>query len=305
MTFRPHSSQVSAGEGRGVWLANDTIGRIRADGLRLDGDVSPPEGPHFRYTDGASLFLGRSGRGPLQVAWDTNLLIDYFEYGSQLWDGEPLPQAIPAEQGEEMEGLQVLVSLWVLRDIRFHILPGVIDDSKKKPLAPSRRRRRLHAWEEFCAALALVEDDEDGYGTAIPPVGSSGREIDEAVSHVPNGNDRALVRDSLTTGMHVFMTCDKGILKARDSFASLGLLLASPLDLIEELGAAGALHCLFEPKHLYWPMPDQQRVSHLIQALNPGDDAPNLEEVGSGPSSRDARLRRAAQTESTNAAGGD
>lgn len=267
MTLQPRSGRAGKGEGQGVWLANDTIGRIRAGGLRLDDHASPPEGPHFFYEDGPSLFLGRGGRGPLQVAWDTNLLVDYFEYGTQLWESESLPHAIPTEQGEELEGLQVLVSLWVLRDIRFHILPGVIVDSKKKPLARSRRQQRLHAWEEFCAALALVEDEEEGYGAPVPPVGISDHEANQALSHVPAGNDRALVRDALMRGLHVFLTCDKGVLKARDSLAALGLLLVSPLDLLEELGAAGALHCLFERQHLYWPMPDQQRVSHLIQAL--------------------------------------
>lgn len=272
MTPDPHTEKLSGEENRGVWLANDTIGRIRASGLRLDVKVCPPEGPHFLYNDGPSLFLGRAGRGPLQVAWDTNLLLDYFEYGTQLWDGEPLPEVLPSEQGEELEGLQMLVSLWILRDIRFHILPGVIDDSKRKPLAPSRRLRRLHAWEEFCAALALVEDENDRERSVPAPARDlSGREIDQALLHVPAGNDRALVRDALMSGIHVFMTCDKGVLKARHNLAPLGLLLASPLDLLEELGAAGALHCLFLPQHLYWPMPDQQRVAHLIQALGAAD----------------------------------
>lgn len=266
MTVQPRSGRPGTGEGRRVRLANETIGRIRADGLRLHGDASPPEGPHFLYEDGPSLFLGRGGRGPLQVAWDTNLLVDYFQYGAHLWEGESLPHVVPTEQGEELEGLQVLVSLWVLRDIRFHILPGVLVDSKKKPLAPSRRQQRLHAWEEFCAALALVEDEEEGYGTPVAPTGISGHDANQALLHVPAGNDRALVRDALTQGLHVFLTCDKGILRARGSLAALGLLIASPLDLLEELGAAGALHCLFERQHLYWPMPDQQRVSHLIQA---------------------------------------
>ena len=49
--------------------------------------------------------------------------------------------------------------------------------------------------------------------------------------------------------------------------AEVGLLVVSPLDLIEELGAAGTLHCLFEKQYLYWPMPDLQRVPHLINAL--------------------------------------
>jgi hypothetical protein len=266
MTRWPHPGLATVDEQRGINLSNDTIGRIRADGLRLPRDVGPPEGPHFRYDDGPQLFSGRHGRGPLQVAWDTNLLVDYFDHGSLLWEGEALTQLLPTQQGEELEGLQLVVSLWVLRDMRFHILPGVIDDSKRKPLLASRRRQRLNAWEEFCAALALVED-EDGYGDAVPPADLSRGELSIALSHVPAGNDRELVGDAVARGMHVFMTCDKGILKARSNLAPFGLLLASPLDLLEELGAAGALHCLFEPQHLYWPMPDQQRVAHLIQAL--------------------------------------
>lgn len=268
MTKQPEPQEPGQDETQGIWLANDTIGRIRASGLRLHDDVWPPEGPHFRYDDGPSLFLGRAGRGPLQVAWDTNLLIDYFAYGARLWEGDALPQAVAAEHGEELEGLQMLISLWVLRDIRFHILPGVIDDSKKKPLPPAERQRRLRAWEQFCEALALVEDEEDGYGAPVPPAGIADRELRDALAHVPAGNDQALVKDALMTGMHVFMTCDKKVIKARSYFEPFGLLLASPLDLLEELGAAGALHCLFERQHLYWPMPDQQRVSHLIQALH-------------------------------------
>ncbi|PUB26815.1 hypothetical protein C8K30_10542 [Promicromonospora sp. AC04] len=271
MTRHARTGQASAQEEQGVWLASDTIGRIRAGGLQLPRDVHPPEGPHFRYDDGPSLFLGRSGQGPLQVAWDTNLLVDYFEFGVQLWEGESLPELMPTEQGEELEGLQMIVSLWVLRDIRFHILPGVIDDSKRKPLAQTRKQQRIHAWEEFCAAISLVEDAEDGHGEPVLPMGISDHDLDDALSAVPAGNDRALVRDALIAGMHVFLTCDKGILRARDRVAPLGLLLASPLEVVEELGAAGALHCLFEPRHLYWPMPDQQRVAHLIQALGRGE----------------------------------
>lgn len=104
-------------------------------------------------------------------------------------------------------------------------------------------------------------------GDSVPPLVIREDEVNQALSHVPRGNDRELVRDALTKGMHIFLTRDKGVLRARDSLAPLGLLLTSPLDLVEALGAAGALHCLFEPQHLYWPMPDQERVSHLIKAL--------------------------------------
>jgi len=253
---------------RGIWLANDMVVRMRADGLRLSRQVGPPEGPHFCYSDGPSLFLGRVGRGPLRIAWDTNLLIDYFDYGKQLWEGGSLPEVVPAEHGEELEGLQVLVSLWVIRDIRFQILPRVIDDSRRKPLAESVRQRRVWAWREFCEALALSEDDGPQRTQRLRRSVDADEDI-RALSSVPAGNDRALVSDALHAGAHVFLTCDKALLKSRDNVAARGLLVVSPLDLVEELAAAGALHCLLEPQHLYWPLPDQRRVSHLIRALMP------------------------------------
>lgn len=49
----------------------------------------PPVGPHFAYKHGPGLFLGRRGEGPLEVVWDTNVLIDYLTYGAQMWEGEP------------------------------------------------------------------------------------------------------------------------------------------------------------------------------------------------------------------------
>jgi hypothetical protein len=63
------------------------------------------------------------------------------------------------------------------------------------------------------------------------------------------------------------MTMDKRILKQRKVLKPHGLLLASPLDLLEELVACGAFNCMLEPRYAYWPMPDQMRVGHLIHAL--------------------------------------
>lgn len=93
-------------------------------GLRRE--FAPPsgtpvaEGPHFVYQDNPRLFLGRRGRGPLRVAWDTNLLIDYFEHGRALWENKSLPELVPGTYGEELEGLQIVMAVWILRDIRFY-----------------------------------------------------------------------------------------------------------------------------------------------------------------------------------------
>jgi hypothetical protein len=47
----------------------------------------------------------------------------------------------------------------------------------------------------------------------------------------------------------------------------LGLLIASPLDLLEQLTACGALLAILRPETVYWPLPDLQRAAHLIRAL--------------------------------------
>jgi hypothetical protein len=248
----------------GVALVDDTIRRIRAGGLRIPDNIPPVEGPHFVYEQGPHLFLGRKGHGALHIAWDTNLLIDYFAYGRELWKGDSLSELLPGERGEQLEALQIIVGLWVLRDIRFHILRRTITDSKKKELSAERREQRLAAWHEFCAAIALVGDDDEYRGeTLILPRS----ELDRALAHVPAGNDRDLVAAAVRNKVHVFLTRDKGVLRARMALRPFGLHITSPQDLLEDLAVCGALSCLLIPQHLYWPMPDQQRVAHLVSAL--------------------------------------
>lgn len=240
--------------------------RLR-DGLSMPDGGPIPEGPYFVYDRGPQLFLGRCGRGPLHVAWDTNLLIDYFEHGRALWEGDCLPELAAAEVGEELEALQLIISLWVFRDIRFHILRRVLRDAKGE-LAAERVEDRRRAFEEFEAALSLGEPDEEAPsrdGLLI----LRDAEVQRALERLPAGTDRELVHDAIQVGVHVFLTRDKGVLKCRDPVRSCGLLIATPLDLLEELASCGAIHCLMAPKFAYWPVPDLQRVSHLIQALPP------------------------------------
>lgn len=248
---------------RGAEMTAGMISRLRRSGVEGLAVGRTPEGPYFVYGESRHLFLGRRGRGPLHVAWDTNLLIDYFEHGERLWANDSLPARVAGEYGEELEALQLIISLWVVRDIRFHILESSIDDGPIA-LAATRRTRRRHAWEEFCAAISLVADDEDRpHDTLLLPASA----LEAALEHVPEGYDRELIRGAVASRHHVFLTRDKGILAARNDLRPFGLHIASPQDLVEDLAGAGALHCLFHPRHLYWPAPDQQRVAHLIQAL--------------------------------------
>jgi hypothetical protein len=265
-------------EGWGVHLAKRVSARLRAaltddhgEHLQAYGAGWPvPEGPHFVYEAGPAIFLGRRGRGPLHVAWDTNLLLDYFQFGSALWEGDGLPDSVGQDYAAELEGLQLLLGLWVFRDIRFLILPDTIEDAKKK-LSPERRGDRIRAFEEFAAALRLVGSGEADLdvpsrrGLLILPES----ELRRALAEVPPGFDRRLVEAAVRSGAHIFLTRDAGVLRSRNVLRPFGLLMASPLDLLEELVGCGAFDCLLKPRCAYWPMPDQQRVAHLIRALPP------------------------------------
>lgn len=41
----------------------------------------------------------------------------------------------------------------------------------------------------------------------------------------------------------------------------------TPGDLLEALSWCGALDFLWDPASLYWPLPDQEKVAHMIWAL--------------------------------------
>jgi hypothetical protein len=240
---------------REFWHIEPTPGRV-------------PEGPHFNYEDGPELFCQRPGRGPLNIVWDTNLLIDYFQHGHAMWspDAEWLSHRVPGTHGEELEALQVVMALWVVRDIRCHVLPRTLTDARSK-LSDSRLRDRERAFSRFASAIAYVggpeQDPGPPGGLELPP-----RALERILCRIPAGGDRDLVAASLRAGMHVFLTMDKRVLRETAALRTLGLRLASPGDLLEMLAESGALHCLVDPqKYLRWPAPDQARVHELLEAL--------------------------------------
>lgn len=156
------------------------------------------------------------------------------------------------------------MSLWTIRNIRIRILELSVDDANKR-LTNERCTARVTALNEFASALALDLYDDDEREPA--PANLEAGVRSEALAKLPDGTDRDLVDTALSLGAHVFLTRDKGVLRCARDFKALGLLIASPLDLIEELAACSAILCLIEPGYAYSPVPDLQRVSHLIQAL--------------------------------------
>ena len=247
----------------------DTVGSRLATAVsrRLREFAPPPgtpifEGPHFVYHENRRLFLGRRGRGPLRIAWDTNLLIDYFQHGRALWEGASLPELVPGDYGEELEGLQIITAVSVLRDIRLYILEGSLGDAKRK-LDARRLGERLQAFREFAGALHTVEANNE---SEPPPLVLPDSELQRALKGVPAGNDRGLVEEAARQRMHVFLTRDTGVLRAAPALRPFGLYVGTPLDLLEELTACGGLFCLTDPRFAYWPLPNRERVAHLYHA---------------------------------------
>ncbi len=264
-----HISQIgSTDEREGIGLA--LLQKIAAIFRSEFGDIPrlepPPLGPQFDYSRSRELFGTRPGAGPLHIAWDTNLLVDYFDFGRALWEFDRLPAE--AHDRDELEALQFVMAVWVIRDVRFHILPRFLEDARKG-LSEARRRRRAVALDAFEAALSHMGYDPT---EPVPTTGlllpDSAREYE--VRKIGDPLDRLLVRQALHMGVHVFMTRDKRLISWGAALRPFGLWIASPGDLLEEFVACGALHCLIHPRgHAYWPIPDLTRVLFLLEALPP------------------------------------
>ena len=196
---------------------------------------------------------------------DTNLLIDYFEHGHAMWTGESVAKVHVGEYGEHLEALQLILAVWVLRDIEFVMLKESLRDSKRRKLAPHVDRRNRNAWMEFHSALTHSPHHSDcrtDAGRRLQP-----RLVDRVVEAVPAGGDRRLVRAALNDRAHVYLTRDKGVLRASGQLRAFGLSVMTPGDLLEALSLYGALNFLWDPTSLYWPLPDQEKVAHMIWAL--------------------------------------
>lgn len=245
----------------GVELMRRSSRRLRYAFGEIPAPAVVPEGPHFVYDEGPQLFSQRTGRGPLRVMLDTNIFLDFIDRARDIWleDVE-----VDSEYGEELEALQLIMAVWVIRDIRFFLPEALRWDSRSR-LSAERRRQRTRAIREFDMALQLVGEFDDD--RQVGPIDA--RVLNSLLQQVPNGGDRAIARQATRSGMHVVLTRDKGFLKAKASMRMLGVLLASPQELFEALVMAGAYHCLLRPECAYWPLPDQHRTSHVARLAQP------------------------------------
>ncbi|WP_191282391.1 hypothetical protein [Pseudolysinimonas yzui] len=251
-------------EALGLELVKHVIRRAGLLGTQTANPLIPKAiGPDFTYESNPTLFAGRAGRGPLTVVLDTNLLIDYFENGWTMWRGESLPELHPGEYGEHLEALQLILAVWVSRDIELMMLEESLHDTRGRTISSDRDKRNRNGWDEFYRALShSPHRPTKGIPAPVPP-----RIVELITANVPVGGDRRLIRAALNTEAHVFLTRDKDLLRLKADLRGLGLSILSPGDLLEALSAYGALNFLWDPASLYWPMPDQEKVAHMIWAL--------------------------------------
>lgn len=197
------------------------------------------------------------------MAWDTNILIDYAEFGDLMWeeDREFDPPISEPRYREELIALDTIVQLWMMRDIRVRAPERQIFDAKREldEAQWELRERQLH---HFLAALACIELDKEVLENVQPfdplPDGSTSDEWDES-----------LVLEAIETGCHVFLTGDRRLRRrlhraARESF----LVIMSPSDLQQALAEAGELGWGGEG----YISPDNHKWMHFMRATKQGEN---------------------------------
>ena len=116
------------------------------------------DGGCFDYSATPAIFLGRTGFGPLRIAWDTNVLIDWRDFGHLLLsDDEPptLPDLDPGHEAD-LVALGTVMTLWMTRDIRIYPLRRQLRDfgrGRGKPQPRQLVEERARQLDEIASAL--------------------------------------------------------------------------------------------------------------------------------------------------------
>lgn len=171
-------------------------------------------GNGFCYDVDRTLFAGadRLLHGPLLIALDTNVVLALQEYGARLIDGEGIEHPDPAHLGD-LNALGTLLDLWFMRDIRFVVLPGARDDQRRagQPAVLARRERTMTALEEALSfQLQDWEHADQRFDWEQPVTEEARRTLDRIAGDL----DRVLVREAYVSGVDVFLTMDKQVLRA-------------------------------------------------------------------------------------------
>jgi hypothetical protein len=149
--------------------------------------------------------LPQGYHGPLVVALDTSVLIDFQLHGEMLLD-DKLP-AVDGVYTADLAGLTDLLNLWLLRDIRFVVTPRCKTDAKR--VSQRFLDRRHPAIDAIADSLAF----QFGDWNALAPSHADPGEPVGGETGLPHGPDRDLVLQAQAVGAHVFLTRDRFVLK--------------------------------------------------------------------------------------------
>jgi hypothetical protein len=241
-------------------------------GVGLLRHITDGSGVGFCYDIDRRLFAGPDDHGPLLVAWDANVLIDFHTYGEAAINDEPLRdglgQHLPARYEADVRALADLIHLWFIRDIRFVILPRGEDELDGSGGESARRNRQ--SIDGLADALTFQLED---WGVGEPRFPEPDAPIDTlGFEAFPSGADRELVAQAARYSVDVFLTMDRGVLKAREAIASP--LILRPRELVDRLvdlgiqpfsgGRIDHEDCPYEGA---LPAPDMGRWVPLLAAL--------------------------------------
>ena len=222
------------------------------------------EGGGFFYENCPEVFLSRTGYGPLRMAWDTNILIDYADFGDLMWDEhrEFDPPISEPRYRDELIALDQIMQLWVMRDIRVRVPHRQIFDAQRE-LDEAKWELRERQVHHFLAALQCIDLDtgiiENVQPFDVLPEGSTSDEW-----------DASLVLEAIETGCHLFLTRDGRLRRrfhrlTRESF----VVIMSPSELCQALEAADELGFGGDG----YVLPDNHKWLHFMRATKRGEDA--------------------------------
>ena len=235
-------------------------------------------GVGFCYDVDRPLFAG-SGLlqdGPLLLALDSNVMFDIELYGSRLIDGESICGLDDARL-KELDALGELLDLWLVRDIRFVVLPSIRSDYRRSPSADRlKERERLFSALELALLFHTGHWETDSHDFFWKRASSA--EAEAVLTRVRGDLDRRMVRAAWDCAADVFLTSDEGVLVACTETPSDFPNVLRPTQLLERLESAGVTH--FNGGRLNhpdcrWaasiPFGDIGRWVGLLQALEDAD----------------------------------
>jgi hypothetical protein len=199
-------------------------------------------GNGFCYSTISAVAKG-PGCGPLLIALDSNIVIDLQDHGATLINGDELEVADRAYE-DELTALGVLIDVWLLRDIRFLVLPAAYTDAKRRADSPKvcRRRRSIERLSE--ALCFQLEDWELSSGDRYRAITKARREdvlAQRSFSSLglPEGADSTIYAEACIADVDVFLTRDNEVLAAGARTPVGWPTICSPVDLVDVLAGAG------------------------------------------------------------------